>query len=155
MTLIVAAMFPFQYHAVWKANSFRKQSPENMGNRGTRFLRKVWESEEGQARIPCVNVASANKYDLHNSISSISIIHLPTISLRLALHLLRLPIQIVRLPPQLVRLSLNNLFILVFIKAVNGFSLRTNLPLKWGRFTKTGNDSEEGLTVFRTLNLAS
>jgi hypothetical protein len=31
---------------------------------GTRFLRKVQESEEGQARIPGRNVAYANKYEL-------------------------------------------------------------------------------------------
>ena len=32
---------------------------------GTRFLRKVWKCEEGQVRILCRNVASANKYELH------------------------------------------------------------------------------------------
>ena len=40
-----------------------------MGNQGTRFLRKVLESEEGPAMIPCIYVASTVKYDLQNSIS--------------------------------------------------------------------------------------
>ena len=33
------------------------QSPKNMGNLGTRFLRKVPKSEEGLTRISRINVA--------------------------------------------------------------------------------------------------
>ena len=33
------------------------QSPKNMGNLGTRFLRKVSKSEEGLTRISHINVA--------------------------------------------------------------------------------------------------
>ena len=33
------------------------QSPKNMGNLGTRFLRKVSKSEEGLTRISRINVA--------------------------------------------------------------------------------------------------
>jgi hypothetical protein len=43
-----------------------------MGDLGTWILRKVLERKEGQARIPRVNVASANKYELLNSISFFS-----------------------------------------------------------------------------------
>ena len=63
----------------------------------------------------------------------------------------KLLLQLVILYRQLVRLSLHNLLILMLSKAVLEFSLRTNLPLKWGSFKKTGNGSEEGLTVFWTL----
>ena len=42
------------------------QSPKNMVNRGTRFLRKVSESEESQTMIAHINVASAKKYELNN-----------------------------------------------------------------------------------------
>ena len=70
-----------------------------MGNQGTSFLRKVWKSEEGQARIPRVNVASVNEYELSNSISYLSESHiryefniwlkyLSTVSFRLHLQLL-------------------------------------------------------------------
>ena len=52
------------------------KSLKYMGNRGTRFVRKVWESEEGQASIPRISVASANKYEMHNSNSCISGFHI-------------------------------------------------------------------------------
>ena len=50
-------------------HTFFVRSPKNMRNQGTRFLRKVLESDEGQPMIPCIYVASSLKYELQNSIS--------------------------------------------------------------------------------------
>ena len=44
------------------------QSPKNMGNLGTRFLRKVSKSEEGLTRISRINVAKIGGKGYHKTL---------------------------------------------------------------------------------------
>ena len=51
-------------YGVWNGSN-QSQSPKNMGNLGTRFLRKVFKSEDGLTSISCIYVAKTGGKGYH------------------------------------------------------------------------------------------